>query len=448
MRRLDTVNSGLGVDGQETTAVQIDQVASKHVGLAADRRLGPGEGLDFAAHVSHEEIRNVSDVVGFAPDLAVLLVRALETNTVGVQLAESGRPRITPATVGELVPVLCTCNITAVAVAPEDGTHILVAAVETERLSPWQRLYVRVVRVGWWRHCKLLQDHAGGSSKVHGVEVKVKGDTTVQNLAAELRNEILANLTNRHIVVLDRLESFMPVGRHMALGPVCSADERLVGVNGHDTRDNDTAVRNASGATLLRPVDEDLGVVTHLSNDECGASIDLLLEVGDVLIRASLLVTSFRVSGNTNVKVVAILLLDVLDQVPGVPEATLCLYPLLFLSGRVASQCKNVGASSVVGLLQGIINLAAFHIGARKMHACLQAVGCLSDSHNLAGERGETTAGTPCDINEGWTEAVHTVHAVIQVLDTLRGLGWEELEGVCRRVVGAGRQQFLGDVHG
>jgi hypothetical protein len=166
-----------------------------------------------------------------------------------------------------------------------------------------------------------------------------------------------------------------------------------------------------------------------------------------VLIGASLIVASFRISSNADVEVITVLFLDVLDQIPGISEATFRLHPLLFFPRWVASQSQNVGTSGVVGLLQRLINLAALHVGASEMHASLQTVCRLSNPHNFTCELREAAASTPSDIYKGWSEAVHPVHAVVEVLNTLCGLGREELEGVCRSVAGAGRLQLLGDVH-
>ena len=58
-----------------------------------------------------------------------------------------------------------------------------------------------------------------------------------------------------------------------------------------------------------------------------------------------------------------------------------------------------------------------------------------------------TAPSTPGNVDECWPKVVHTVHAVVQILDSLRSLGGEEFEGDSRLVLLVGEGKHGGDVH-
>jgi hypothetical protein len=111
VRRLDTVDSGLGVDGQETSAIQVDQVILDVTGLGTDWTVTPGKSVQLALQKANKNIGEILDGLGLAPQLDVLLVGSLEPNTIRINLTKRRRSRIGPATVRVLVPCLCTGNI-------------------------------------------------------------------------------------------------------------------------------------------------------------------------------------------------------------------------------------------------------------------------------------------------------------------------------------------------
>ncbi|KAI6876577.1 putative methylenetetrahydrofolate reductase [Hortaea werneckii] len=216
---LHTVDGGLGVDGQETAAVEVDEVV--------------GEDLGHFLHGGW-----------LAPELPVLFVRALQTDAVGIQCAESRRSAVAPSAVGEFVPVLCTHDIRPVPVPPEDGANVLVTPVQAQRRTPWQWLQFRIM-VDFSRFIKLT---------------------------TEVANKFLSDLSHSRVVCLDRLEGFHPLRRDAALRPVGTSQEGVVGLNGHNAWDDRDAFRYTGCAHLLGPFDEDLGVVAHLRDDERATS--------------------------------------------------------------------------------------------------------------------------------------------------------------------------------
>ena len=115
------------------------------------------------------------------------------------------------------------------------------------------------------------------------------------------------------------------------------------------------------------------------------------------------------------------------------------------LKSRTESQ--NVRAASLVGGLEGRIDLLGWHVGASQMHASLESIHRLSYVDHLTGEIRQSTTGTPGDVNEGGTKAVHTVHSVVEVLYTLRGLRREELKGNASSSRGFILGKLIFDVH-
>lgn len=88
VRRLDTVDSWLGVDGQETSPVQVDQEILDVIGLGADWAVTPGKSIQFALQEANENLGKVLDGLGLAPQLDVLLVGTLEPNSIRINLTK------------------------------------------------------------------------------------------------------------------------------------------------------------------------------------------------------------------------------------------------------------------------------------------------------------------------------------------------------------------------
>lgn len=443
VRRLDTVDGRLGVDGEEAALVKLNQRGLDGVGLAGEGGLTPGQRVNLLVQVTNKGVGNVAQRLGFTPLAAVGLVGAGQADAVGVELTKGRRARITPATVGELVPVLGAENVGLVAVAPEDGTDVLVATAKALGGLPGKGLLQRTL--GGGGPAELLEDHAGGLGQVHGVKVHVV-DTGGHELAAHLDNQVLANLTDGNIVVLDGLELVEPALGNLAAAVLDAAEEAGVGSNGHDARQNGNG--DACGADLADPANEVFDVVEHLGDDEGAAEVDLVLEVLNQLVFVVVVVGALGVTGHTDIKVVTVGGTDVLDEIAGVLEAVLGGSPLLLGTGRVAAEGEDVGAAGLVGLVESVVDLFHAHVGAGQVHAGLETVHRLGLQDHLAGELGNASAGTPGDVDELGTKVVHAIHAVVEVLDTLSRLGREVFEGKGGRTRPFGLGEEILDVHG
>ena len=262
------------VDGQETSLVEGDEVVLEGVGFAGQGSLTPGQGGDFLVEVLDKSVGNVHDGGWLTPLLAVGIVGAGQSDTVCVQFTKGGRARVTPAAVGELIPVLGAKDVGLVAVAPEDGTNILVATPKTLGGLPGQGLLKRTL--GARSPFQLLEDHACGLSQVHGVEVQVV-DAIGEEGAAQVGHQSLSDLTDGNIIVLDGLHGVHPILGDLDVQVLGSAEETGISSDGHDTGDNGDS--DATLADLFDPADEVVGVVGHLGDDEGGAHVDLVLEV-------------------------------------------------------------------------------------------------------------------------------------------------------------------------
>lgn len=270
-------------------------------------------------------------------------------------------------------------------------------------------------------------------------------DAGGEQLAAQLGDEGLANVTDSVIVVLDGLESVHPLLGNPAVHVLGATEEAGVGGNGHDAGENGDG--DATLADTADPADEVVGVVEHLGDDEGGAHVDLLLEVVEELILVLVVIAALGVASDANVEVVSVRLSDVLDEIAGILEASLGDGPLALVTGRVASQGQDVGAAGLVSTLESVVDLFGVHVGAGQMHAGLKTVDGLGLDDHLAGQLGSLATGTPGDVDELGTKVIHAVHSLVQVLDTLGGLGREVLEGEGRLAGPLGVGEHVFDVH-
>lgn len=111
VRRFHTVDSRLGVDGQETSPIQVDQEILNVISFGADGTVTPRKSVQFALQEANEDFGEILDRLGLAPQLDVLLVGSLEPNSICINLTKGRRSRIGPATVGVLIPCLRAGNV-------------------------------------------------------------------------------------------------------------------------------------------------------------------------------------------------------------------------------------------------------------------------------------------------------------------------------------------------
>lgn len=106
--RLDTIHGRLRVYGDETSLVESDQLIADNLTLGRERAFAPRQAVVAVLEVVDEDVGDVADGFRLPPLLPVLLTGSGQANPIGVKLTESRRPRVTPSTVGELVPFLST----------------------------------------------------------------------------------------------------------------------------------------------------------------------------------------------------------------------------------------------------------------------------------------------------------------------------------------------------
>ncbi|KAL2274629.1 hypothetical protein FJTKL_03049 [Diaporthe vaccinii] len=412
--RLHTIDGRLRVDGDKPSLVELDEVVFDSVCLAGEGRLAPRKLVKLVVEILDEHGGDVLDGFGLAPLLAILLIRSRQANTVCVQLAEGGRPGVTPTAVGKL----------------------------GERLLPRQSL---LDRAALGRHpVQLLEDHAGGLGQVHGVEVQVR-NASRQDLAAHVSDEGLANFSSGGIVVLDGLQGIHELLGDPALHMVDPPEKTGVCGDGHDAW-NDGNV-DATGSDLANPAEKVVDVVEHLGDDEGGTGVHLLLQVVQQLLLVLVVVATLRVPGNANVEVIVVRLAYMDDQILCVPETVIGSLPLLLVPWRVTSQCQYVGATSLVCFAQSVVDLLEPHIGAGEVHTRLETEVGLGLADHLACQLGYATAGAPGDVDELWAKVVHALHTVVEVLHAGQCFRREVFERERRggRLLGIGNH--LLDVH-
>lgn len=226
---------------------------------------------------------------------------------------------------------------------------------------------------------------------------------------------------------------------------VRAAQETSIGGNGHDSGqdgDSDSLFANA-----FDPSKEVVGIVKHLSDNEAGALVDLLLEVLEKEIFVLVVITALRVPRHTDIEMAAIGIPDVLHEVLGVVEAALSHLPLFLVSRRIATEGEDVGAAGLVSFSQSFVDLLEAHIGTGKVHAGFHTEEGLGLDDHLVGQLGDATTSSPGDVDELGAEHEHALHTVVQVLDTLSGLRREVLEGERGLMSPLGLLEHVPDMH-
>mmetsp|Transcript_95911 Transcript_95911/g.253338 ORF Transcript_95911/g.253338 Transcript_95911/m.253338 type:complete len:249 (-) Transcript_95911:57-803(-) len=214
-------------------------------------------------------------------------------------------------------------------------------------------------------------------------------------------------------------------------------------------------------AAGLHKVHVDLSVQKHLSDDEIGACVALLLHVVHLLLEvrvaahghdavgghagAALLAwrqgrkaalhhgdgigVALRVAGHRNAEVIAVLLAHVLHKVQRAVEAALGGGPLLLAAGRVAPQRHDVADADLLAISQGVARHLDLLVRAGEVHVGNGSKLVLGGAGQLQRELRGGAAGTPGEVREQRAEPLHAHNPLLQILDTLGRLGREVLEG-------------------
>ncbi|KAH3668910.1 hypothetical protein OGAPHI_002665 [Ogataea philodendri] len=285
-----------------------------------------------------------------------------------VNVARSFKLSVAPSSVRKLVPVGCSCNVGELSVFPEDWSDVLVGSVWIQRLSPWL-FHVGKLLIG--DQVQALKNHQGRFLQVHGVEMEMVHLLGVQQLLAHLDHQFSTNVSDLGVVVLDRVQSIAEMLWDGNLRPAGSSHERSVGTNRHDSRND----RNGDSQipAIFTPVDEVLDIVEHLCDNEVCSGILFLLQMLKSLGTIWFFWVSFRIACNTNAEVVAIVLLDMADQILSIHKVAGRLRPV---NRWIASKSQNVLTTTIVGRLQSLVDQTRLHVSTCQMHTGLQPKHC------------------------------------------------------------------------
>ena len=282
---------------------------------------------------------------------------------------------------------------------------------------------------------------------VHVERVHVHSRRSVfKELFAHFDSEVDSVLFHGRVIVLDGLHGVQDVLRDARLAKAGHLLEAAVALDGHDAGDDGDLRYGRVGAHSIddgpscrgRPcyatcyaalpgvacpyldpygpavadkLEEEIGVVKELRDDQLASRVDLVLEVEQVLvvllrghdaIGADLVGVGFGVAGDADAEKVAILFADVLDlpasqpassressraslgsircsvrayQIQRALEATLDGGPALLPCWWIATERQDVLYARVLDVLEGLVRLFHLHVGARQVHHRLDLGG-------------------------------------------------------------------------
>ncbi|RUS32118.1 hypothetical protein BC938DRAFT_476252 [Jimgerdemannia flammicorona] len=237
------------------------------------------------------------------------------------------------------------------------------------------------------------------------------------------------------VVVLDGLEVVPDLLRDVVIVERSHTLQEVVRLDREHRRKDRN--RDPHTTRTIHELQEDVRVHEQLRDDQVRTSVDLLLEEEDVFLQVTVVHVAFRVTfgveGRGGVsrdpEPIPILLLDVLDQIDRVLESIITSLPLCLSSGRVTTQRQDVAAPASLGLAKRNVDLFLGHVGARQVHHRLQPVHRLCSCHDLGCQVRRHATGVPGDVDELGAHAVHALHAVVEVLHSLR-LGCRDWDGL------------------
>lgn len=175
-----------------------------------------------------------------------------------------------------------------------------------------------------------------------------------------------------------------------------------------------------------------IDVEEQLGHDEVGAGLRLLdqvreVELGVLGLGVALVRVALWIGGDTDAEVVGILLADVAHEVDGPGEVLvgvvlgqLALVPVLLASWGVAAQGQDVADAQGAGVVEGLVDEGAAHVGARQVQAGGQAQLALAYLSQLERLGGGRAAGAPGHIHEQRTQGLrHALQTALQVGESL-----------------------------
>lgn len=201
-------------------------------------------------------------------------------------------------------------------------------------------------------HLEFFQQHPRPLFQVQGVQMQTPdSQSTVQDIPTHLSDQLDSHCPYSLVIVLDGVENVPEVLRDDDVLPLDPGHELLPTLDRHDPG-NDRH-RDPSRSDPLDPVDKDVDVVEHLSEDEVGSSVDFGLEEFNLLAFIVLPVgglgVSLRETGDGDVKVVPVLGSNVFDEVDGFGESAGRGLPFGLTVRRVSSEGEDVLTAVFLG---------------------------------------------------------------------------------------------------
>mmetsp|Transcript_2790 Transcript_2790/g.6792 ORF Transcript_2790/g.6792 Transcript_2790/m.6792 type:complete len:554 (-) Transcript_2790:70-1731(-) len=413
--RRDTIDSRLAVDGEESILVQEYQLVVDRCTFRFKTSIVPRKAFDLAGQELEENIRNVSKCGRmFTPHRTTieLFTHMQEEQMVVVQLTESRRFGITPATVREFTPLLGTMNVALRSMCPKDRSNVLILASRVQAGAIGEHfVFFRFL----WCPAKRGDNLGSSNFQVDCVKVNALRGSCVQKSATLLYRELNTILTHCLIIVLQRCDGIAQTGRDTdSRIELTHARERTPRLNRKNARDDRTCDTDLSA--VLHPLDVAISVEEQLADDKVCTGIDLLLEMLQLLFVGTFPET-FWIAGNRDAKVVTILLTNQLHQLVGVREATWCLGEPVVTLWWITTQCQNVANAALLDLGENAQQLATSESGHAQMQLCLQTADGLRSNGNVQTEL--LSACPPGQVDKVRLElGAHVIKAFQEIEDT------------------------------
>jgi hypothetical protein len=166
----------------------------------------------------------------------------------------------------------------------------------------------------------------------------------VQNCPAHIGHELDTKPSHFLVVILDGFQDVQEMLWDDGIRHPRGLLEPVPVLNGHDARYDrncDTRLSNS-----LHPTDEDTHVKEHLGEDPRATVIDFRLEVFYFCLELLWGKEDvFRKAGNSDIEVVAMVLLNVSNEIDPVDKAALNRLPDFFPGWRIPSQSQDIATS-------------------------------------------------------------------------------------------------------
>ena len=178
------------------------------------------------------------------------------------------------------------------------------------------------------------------------VDIQVRAE----DFPAHIGYELNAQFSHLFVVVLNRFQDIQEVLRYDGIRHPRSLLEAIPVLDGHNARDDRDCDARLSNS--LYPTDEEIYVKEHLGEDPGASEVDFCLEVFEFFVELLWGEEDvLRKARNSDIEVVAVVFLDVSDEVDSMDKTSLNRLPDLFPGRRVPSKSKNITTSVFFGSL-------------------------------------------------------------------------------------------------